>query len=90
MTRRFARCRLTPTERRLAEAACLEAVAFDRLGRCGDCLDLARTFVTCGESGPPVCPACGGAWMEPAVLTLLTTSIKHREHDRASQRLPGF
>ena len=79
-----------PAEQRRVEAARLEAIAFERLGRCGDCVDLARTFVTSGEPGPPVCPVCGGAWMEPSALALLQTAATHRERDHASPRLPGF
>ncbi len=90
MARRIVRRSLTPTERHRVEAARLEAIAFERLGRCGACVDLARTFVTCGASGPPVCPACGGAWMEPSVLALLQTAAQHRERDAARPRLPGF
>ncbi len=87
---RFNRRSLTPAERRRAEAVRLEAVAFERLGRCGTCVDLARAFVTSGASGPPVCPACGGVWQAPSVLAMLRTALRHRERDAAPQRLPGF
>ena len=90
MTGRVPRRSLTRAERRLAEAARLEAIAFERLGRCGDCLDRARTFITWGESGPSVCPTCGGTWREPSVLALLQTVMQHRGRDRTTARLPGF
>ncbi len=90
MTGRFARRSLTPAERRREEAARLEAIAFERLGRCGQCVDLARTFVASGESGPPLCPTCGGGWREPSVLALLQTVLQQRERDAAPQRFPGF
>ena len=90
MARRFVRRSLTPAERRRTEAARLEAVAFERLGRCGTCVDLARAFVAGRASGPAVCPTCGGVWQEPSVLALLRTVLQHRERDAAHQRLPGF
>ncbi len=90
MTGRFARRSLTPAERRCAEAARLEAMAFERLGRCGPCVDRARRFVLAGEVGPSVCPACGGGWLEASVLALLRRALQQRGQDRASARLPGF
>ena len=87
---RYTRRTLTPSERRIAEAARLEAQAFEMLGRCVECLDLARAFVVRGEAGSLACPACGGAWQRAEVLTLLGRVIERRSQGRASARLPGF
>ncbi len=90
MAGRLTRRTLTPTEQRLAEAVRLETVAFERLGRCGGCLNLARAFVVGGTSGSATCPTCGGVWQEPSVLTLVKRVVELRESGRPSTRLPGF
>ena len=90
MTRRGPRRALTPAERRAAEAARLEAVVFERLGRCGSCVDAAGTAVVNGKPTARRCGACGGGPIDPSVLALLGTALARRTAGRATNRLPGF
>ncbi len=75
---RFTRRTLTPAARRIAEAARLEAQAFEMLGRCVDCVDTAHAYVIHADLGPSPCPVCGGAWKRPDVLVLLTEATAFR------------
>ena len=90
MSRRLRRRALTPAERRAAEAARLETVAFERLSRCGTCLDAARTAVVNGGATARACAACGSGPLDPAVLVLLGQALTQRSVGRAARRLPGF
>jgi hypothetical protein len=90
MSRRGVRRALTPADRRAAEAARLEAVVFERLSRCGACLDAARAAVVNGEATARACVTCGGGLLDPAMLVLLGQALVQRSAGRAAGRLPGF
>ena len=90
MTRRGVRRVPTPAERRAAEAARLEAVVFERLGRCGACVDAARRAVTNGEPTARACAACGGYPLDRSVLAMEGAALTQRSAGRAAGRLPGF
>jgi len=72
------------------EAARLETVVFERLGRCGACLDAARATVVHGAAPARACAACGGGPLDPAVLALLGRALALRSAGGAGVRLPGF